>query len=38
MTTSDTPSLEAELGERLPDGIQTLSRDELTDVADRLRE
>lgn len=38
MTPSDTPSLESELGERLPDGIETLSGEELSDVADRLRD
>lgn len=36
MTASAMQSLEVELGDRVPDGLDTLTDQELTDVADRL--
>ena len=38
MTPSARRSLDAELGERVPDGLETLTDDELTDLADRLHD
>ena len=38
MTPSATRNLEGELGDRVPDGLETLTDDELTDLADRLHD
>lgn len=38
MTTSDMRSLASELGDTVPEGIETLTDEELTGVADRLHE
>jgi hypothetical protein len=38
MTPGAIPTLEAELGDSVPAGLETLTDEELTDVADRLRD
>jgi hypothetical protein len=38
MTPSAMRALELELGDRVPDGLKTLTDEELTDIADRLRD
>ena len=38
MTADATRTLEAELDDRLPDGVAALADEELTDVADRLHD
>ncbi len=38
MTASAMRSLEAELGDRVPDGLERLTDEELSDLADRLHD
>ena len=38
MTTSPTQRLEAELDDRVPDGLEALTDEELTDIVDRLHD